>query len=380
MRQILKVASIISMALWLNACGAEASQAQQPTSPAIEVGVSPVKTVVQELTTVLPGRSKAYLEAEVRPQVSGIILKQNFTEGGYVKQGQSLYQIDPATYQASVQNAQAELANTQAKLAAATATYKRYQALLGSNFISQADFDTAEATYKQAQAAVQMAKAALNTANINLNYTAVKAPIAGHVGKSSVTPGALVTANQATALATIQQLDPIKVDIVQSSAQMLQLKANLQSGKLQRNDSPKVKLILEDGREYAHEGVLKFAEVSVDKTTGSVTMRAEFPNPDGLLLPGMYVRAIVNMGTDPKAILVPQKAITRNNQGQAVAMVVNDQSQVEARIVTTAQSIDNQWRITHGLKEGDQLIVQGLQKIRPGAPVSAKVISTSIQQ
>jgi len=376
MRQILKVASVVSMALWITACGAEKEQAQgQQTAPATEVGIIPIKTVRQELTTVLPGRSKAYLEAKVRPQVSGIILKRSFTEGGYVKQGQSLYQIDPATYKATVQSAEADVANAKASLASTTATYQRYQKLLKTDFVSKEDFDTAEAAYKQSKAAVLVAEAALNTAKINLDYTEVRAPISGRVGKSSVTPGALVTANQTTALATIQQLDPIKVDIVQSSTQMLQLKASLKAGKLKATDNAAVKLMLEDGSEYNHEGTLKFSEVSVDEATGSVTMRAEFPNPEGLLLPGMYVRAMLNTGIDPEAILVPQKAISRNTKGQAVAMVVNPQNQVEPRIVTTAEVIGNQWRITSGLKAGDKLIVEGLQRIRPGAPVTTKEIS-----
>ncbi|QUN05991.1 efflux RND transporter periplasmic adaptor subunit [Shewanella yunxiaonensis] len=376
MRQILKVASVVSMALWLNACGAEKEPVKgQQTAPATEVGIIPVKTASQELTTVLPGRSVAYLEAEVRPQVSGIILKRSFTEGGYVKKGQSLYQIDPATYKASVQSAEAALANADASLQSATATYQRYQKLLKTDFISKEDFDTAEAAYKQAKATVLTAKAALNTAKINLEYTEVRAPISGHVGKSSVTPGALVTANQTTALATIQQLDPINVDIVQSSTQMLQLKSSLKAGQLKAADNAKVKLMLEDGSQYSHEGTLKFSEVSVDESTGSVTMRAEFPNPEGLLLPGMYVRAVLSTGIDPNAILVPQKAISRNSKGQAVAMVVNPQNQVEARIVTTAEVIGNQWRITSGLNAGDKLIVEGLQKIRPGAPVTPKELS-----
>ncbi|MCL1076149.1 efflux RND transporter periplasmic adaptor subunit [Shewanella dokdonensis] len=376
MRQILKVASVVSMALWISACGAEKEQAQgQQTAPAMEVGIIPVKSVTQELTTILPGRSKAYQEAEVRPQVSGIILKLSFNEGGYVKQGQSLYQIDPATYKATVRSAEADLANAKASLASTTATYQRYQKLLKTDFVSKEDFDTAEAAYKQSKAAVLVAEAALNTAKINLDYTEVRAPISGRVGKSTVTPGALVTANQTTALATIQQLDPIKVDIVQSSTQMLQLKASLKAGKLKATDNAAVKLMLEDGSEYNHEGTLKFSEVSVDEATGSVTMRAEFPNPEGLLLPGMYVRAMLNTGIDPEAILVPQKAISRNTKGQAVAMVVNPQNQVEPRIVTTAEVIGNQWRITSGLKAGDKLIVEGLQKIRPGAPVTPKEIS-----
>ncbi|MCH1919879.1 efflux RND transporter periplasmic adaptor subunit [Shewanella sp. A3A] len=377
MRHIVKVASAVSMALWLSACGGEAQQAQgqQGQAQATAVDVIEVQSSSQVLTTQLPGRSKAYLEAEVRPQVSGIIIKQGFVEGTEVKQGQSLYQIDPATFKASVLSAQADLERAKASLVSAKATYKRYGELTKTNFISKDDFDTAEAAYKEAQAAVSVAEAALNTAKINLEYTEVKAPIAGRVGISTVTPGALVTANQTTALATIQQLDPIKVDIVQSSAQMLRLQASLKAGQLKATEDTTVKLMLEDGTIYDQNGTLKFAEVSVDPNTGSVTMRAEFPNPDHVLLPGMYVRAIINTGVDPKAIMVPQKVVTRNNKGQAIVMAVNEQNQIEARPVTTAEVINNKWRITSGLKEGDRVVIEGLQRIRPGAPVAPNVVS-----
>ncbi|KFZ37581.1 hemolysin D [Shewanella mangrovi] len=377
MRHIVKVASVVSMALWLSACGGEAQQAQGQQGPAkaTEVGVIQVQSSSQVLTTQLPGRSRAYLEAEVRPQVSGIITKQGFVEGSEVKQGQSLYQIDPATYNASLLSAEADLERAKASLVSAKATYKRYTELTKTDFISKEDFDTAEAAYKEAQAAVSVAEAAVNTAKINVEYTEVKAPIAGRVGISSVTPGALVTANQATALATIQQLDPIKIDIVQSSAQLLRLKASLKAGQLQASDDATVKLMLEDGSIYDQSGTLKFAEVSVDQSTGSVTLRAEFPNPEHTLLPGMYVRAIINAGIDPQAIMVPQKVVTHNAKGQAVVMVVNDQNVIEPRVVTTAQVIDNKWRVTSGLKAGEKVVIEGLQRIRPGAPVTPKVVS-----
>ncbi|MGL6351772.1 MAG: efflux RND transporter periplasmic adaptor subunit, partial [Aeromonas sp.] len=242
------------------------------------------------------------------------------------------------------------------------------------------DFDEADAAYKEALASVTVAEAAINTAKINLQYTEVLAPISGRIGKSSVTAGALVTANQSQTLATIQQLDPINIDIAQSSAQLLRLKAKLTQGKLQATDNAEVQLVLEDGTTYGHSGKLQFAEVSVDENTGSVILRAEFPNPDGLLLPGMYVRAVLNAGTDPQAIMVPQRAISRNPKGEAVAMVVNDQGVVEAKIVKTAQAIGNEWRITSGLTVGDKLIVEGLQKIRPGSPVTTQVISETQAQ
>ncbi|MCT8867341.1 efflux RND transporter periplasmic adaptor subunit [Shewanella xiamenensis] len=377
MRQTIKLASVISVALWMAACSPQEDKAAHSGAgpQSMEVGIIKVEAKPQVIQVELPGRSKAFLEAEVRPQVNGIITKRSFVEGGNVKQGESLYQIDSAPYKAALVSANADLARANASLASAKAKAARYQQLVKTNAISKQDFDEAEAAYKEALASVTVAEAAINTAKINLQYTEVLAPISGRIGKSSVTAGALVTANQSQTLATIQQLDPINVDIAQSSAQLLRLKAKLKQGKLQAADNADVQLVLEDGTIYGHNGKLQFAEVSVDENTGSVILRAEFPNPDGILLPGMYVRAVLNTGTDPQAILVPQKAITRNAKGQAVAMVVNDQGLVEAKIVTTAEVIDNQWRITAGLEAGDKLIVEGLQKIRPGAPVTTKVIS-----
>ncbi|QDZ92798.1 efflux RND transporter periplasmic adaptor subunit [Shewanella decolorationis] len=382
MRQTIKLASVISVALWMAACSPQEEKAAHAGAgpQSMEVGVIKVVAKPQMIQVELPGRSKAFLEAEVRPQVSGIITKRSFVEGGNVKQGESLYQIDSATYKAALVSANADLARANASLASAKAKAARYQQLVKTNAISKQDFDEAEAAYKEALASVTVAEAAINTAKINLQYTEVLAPISGRIGKSSVTAGALVTANQSQTLATIQQLDPINVDIAQSSAQLLRLKAKLKQGKLQAADNADVQLVLEDGSIYAHAGKLQFAEVSVDQNTGSVILRAEFPNPEGILLPGMYVRAMLNAGTDPQAILVPQKAITRNSKGEAVAMVVNAQGQVEAKIVTTAEVIDHQWRVTSGLAVGDQLIVEGLQKIRPGAPVTPKVISETQAQ
>jgi membrane fusion protein (multidrug efflux system) len=374
MRQIVKIASVLSVALWITACGEEQASGQ-PAATSTEVGVMEVKAQAQAIQVELPGRSKAFLEAEVRPQVSGIITERSFVEGAEVEQGQSLYKIDSSTYKAALASAEAELARANASLVSAKATADRYQALLKTNAISEQEFDEADAAYKVALANVTVAKAAINTAKINLEYTQVQAPISGRIGKSSVTAGALVTANQSQTLATIQQLDPINVDIAQSSAQLLRLKAKLKQGDLQAADNADVNLILEDGTAYPHSGSLRFSEVSVDENTGSVTLRAEFPNPDGILLPGMYVRAVLNAGTDPKAILVPQKAITRNTKGEAVAMVVGQDNKVESKVVTTAEVIDHQWRITSGLAVGDQLIVEGLQKIRPGAAVEAKPLS-----
>lgn len=370
MRQIVKVASVLSAALWITACGQQTEQGPQQRGP-MEVGVVTIESKPQSILVELPGRSKAYLEAEVRPQVSGIIMTRGFVEGKDVKKGQSLYQIDSATYTAALVSAKADLKSAEASLVSAKAKASRFKQLVKLNSISEQDYDDADAAFKEALARVTVAEAAINTANINLEYTEVKAPIAGRVGKSTVTAGALVTASQSQTLATIQQLDPINIEIAQSSAQMLRLKTKLKQGQLEAVENAGVKLILEDGTTYTEDGVLQFAEVSVNENTGSVILRAEFPNPDGVLMPGMYVRAVLNTGTDPEAILVPQRAITRNTKGEAVAMIIDAEGKVAARVVTTAEVIDNQWRITDGLAVGDQLIVEGLQKIRPGAPVKA---------
>jgi membrane fusion protein (multidrug efflux system) len=375
MHKAFKVAAVVSATLWLTACGDQGNNAQAQQSPAASVGVMTVQTQEQSIFVELPGRSSAFLEAEVRPQVSGIVTSRAFTEGSEVEAGQSLYQIDPASYKAILTSAEADLARAEASLYSAAAKAKRYKNLIKTNNISEQDYIEAEAAHQEALASVAVAKAQVNSAKINVDYTEVKAPISGRIGKSSVTPGALVTANQMVTLATIQQLDPINVDISQSSAQMLRLQTQLKAGKLLKAENALVTLVLEDGSTYDQQGVLKFAEVRVDEATGSLIIRAEFPNPDGILLPGMYVRARVSSGTDPKAILVPQKAITRNTKGEAVAMIVNAENTVETRIVKTAEVIDNQWRIVGGLNVGDKVIVEGLQKIRPGSPVSPQALS-----
>lgn len=381
MHKALKIAAVISASLWLTACGRQDDGAQaQQERPPTPVGVMIVEAKSQTIQVELPGRSKSFLEAEVRPQVSGIITERGFIEGKEVTKGQSLYQIDSATYKAALVSAEADLARANAALESAKAKAARYQTLVKTNAVSVQDFDEAKAAYKEASASVTVAQAAINTAKINLEYTEVKAPISGRIGKSSVTAGALVTANQSDTLATIQQLDPINVEIAQSSAQLLRLKSKLKAGKLLKSDNATVTLILEDGSTYEQPGELQFAEVSVGEATGSVTLRAEFPNPDGVLLPGMYVRALLNTGTDPQAILVPQRAITRNNKGQAMAMVVNQDNNVEVRIVTTAEVIGNSWRIVDGLTSGDKLIVEGLQKIRPGETVAPQVLTEDTPQ
>ena len=375
MNNKLRIASAIAAALWISGCDMSSHAAPQEGAQAVPVSIIELKSQPQAITMELPGRSRAYMEAEVRPQVNGIVLARSFTEGGYVKQGQSLYQIDDATYKAALISTKAELKRAEAALASTGATAKRFKELLKAKAISQQDFDQAQAAYLEAQASVAVAKAAINNAEINLAYTKVAAPIAGQISKSSVTPGALVTANQGQALAKISQLDPINIDIAQSSTQMLRLKQRIASGQLHQPETAEVRLILEDGSVYQHKGSMKFAEVTVNESTGAVSLRAEFPNPESMLLPGMFVRTIVTVGTDPTAILVPQKAITRNPRGQAIAMVVDVENKVEARVVTTAEAIDHQWLITSGLKEGDKIVVEGLQKIRPGAAVAPSVMS-----
>ena len=376
MRQMLTIATVIAAALWIVGCDSQEQQAQAAKGPqSVPVDVIKVATAPQAITLELPGRSRAYMEAEVRPQVNGIVEARTFVEGGEVQEGQSLYQIDAAPYEAALVSAKAELERAKAALASTKATATRFKELVKTKSVSQQDFDQAEAAYLEAQASVAMAKAAINTAEINLEYTKVQAPISGRIGKSNVTPGALVGAGQAQALAMISQLDPINVDIVQSSTEMLRLKQRIANGSLVQPENTSVTLILEDGTEYKHKGKLQFAEVTVNEDTGAVGLRAEFPNPDGLLLPGMFVRTVLHVGTDPQAILVPQKAVTRNPKGQGVAMVVNAENKVEPRIVETAEAINNQWLVTKGLQAGDQIIVAGLQKVRPGAPVTPNLIT-----
>ncbi len=366
----LAVVLMLSGSLALTGC--DDKQAQQGGQQMPEVGVVTLKTEPLQITTELPGRTSAYRIAEVRPQVSGIILKRNFTEGGDIEAGVSLYQIDPATYQAAYESAKGDLAKAQAAANIAQLTVKRYQKLLGTKYISQQDYDSALADAQQANAAVVAAKAAVETARINLAYTKVTSPISGRIGKSSVTEGALVQNGQATALATVQQLDPIYVDVTQSSNDFLRLKQSIEQGSLHKDSaSSTVELVMENGQAYPLKGSLQFSDVTVDESTGSITLRAVFPNPQHTLLPGMFVRARIDEGVQPNAILVPQQGVTRTPRGDATVMVVNDKSQVEARAVVAAQAIGDKWLISEGLQPGDKVIVSGLQKARPGVQVKA---------
>ncbi|KAB8310006.1 efflux RND transporter periplasmic adaptor subunit [Erwinia endophytica] len=367
---------MLSGSLMLTGCDNKgAQQASQQQAP--EVGVVTLKSTPLTVTTDLPGRTSAFRIAEVRPQVSGIILKRNFVEGSDIKAGESLYQIDPATYQAAYDSAKGDLAQAEANAQIAALTVKRYKPLVGTKYISQQDYDTAVATANQTAAAVQAAKANVETARINLAYTKVTSPISGRIGKSSVTEGALVQNGQTTALATVQQLDPIYVDVTQSSEDFMRLRAELNSGRLQQvGGKAQVKLLLQDGSELSQTGTLEFSDVTVDETTGSITLRAVFPNPDHALLPGMFVRARLNEGVNPNALLVPQQAVTHSPTGQATAMVVDADNKVEVRTLTADQAIGDQWLVTSGLKEGDKVITVGLQRAKPGARVTPQEVST----
>ncbi len=349
-----------------------AAVANAPGGPP-EVGVVVIQPQRVALTTELSGRTSAYLIAEVRPQVGGIIQKRLFTEGADVKAGEVLYQIDPASYQAAYNSAKAALARVEANLIPARLKSERYKDLVKINAVSQQDSDDATAALKQAEADVEAGKAALETARINLAYTKVTAPISGRIGRSSVTNGALVTASQPAALATIQDLSSIYVDVTQSSAELLRLKQNLSSGLLKSNGAAqtKVKLLLEDGSAYPLMGTLKFSEVTVDQSTGSITLRAIFPNPKQTLLPGMFVRAILEEGVSNQAILVPQRGVTRNPAGNAMVMVVGSGEKVEPRVIKVDRTVGDNWLVSEGLKTGDRVILEGLQKARPGTPVKA---------
>jgi len=371
----LAVVLMLSGSLALTGC--DDKPAQQGAGQMPEVGVVTLKSEPLQITTELPGRTSAYRIAEVRPQVSGIILKRNFVEGSDVEAGVSLYQIDPATYQAAYDSAKGDLAKAQAAANIAQMTLSRYKKLLGTKYISQQDYDTAQADAQQANAAVVAAKAAVESARINLAYTKVTSPISGRTGTSTVTEGALVQSGQTTALTTVQQLDPIYVDVTQSSNDFLRLKQELANGTLkQENGKAKVELVTNDGIKYAQAGTLEFSGVTVDQTTGSITLRAVFPNPDHTLLPGMFVRAKLEEGVNPNALLVPQQGVTRNPRGEATAMVVGEGDKVEVRNITATQAIGDKWLVTEGLKTGDRVIITGLQKVKPGAQVKVQEVSS----
>lgn len=361
---------ILVASLLLSGCGKKQAPAGPPQGPP-EVGVITIQPQQVALTTELPGRTAPQFIAEVRPQVGGIIKKRLFIEGSDVQAGQVLYQIDPATYQAAFASAKASEARAEANLIPARLKEERYKDLVKIKAVSQQDYDDAYAALKQAEADLAATRAAVETARINLAYTKITAPIAGRIGRSTVTDGALVTASQTAALATIQQLGSMYVDVTQSTAELIKLKQNLANGAMKKSRSALVKLLLEDGSAYPLTGTLKFSEVTVDQSTGSVTMRAVFPNPKQTLLPGMFVRAILEEGVDAHAILVPQRGVTRTPKGDATVMVVGAEEKAEPRPIKVIRTVGDNWLVGDGLKTGDRVILEGLQKARPGTPVKA---------
>jgi len=369
---ILVLLGIMSMVWGLLACDKTKETPSPKGDPqVVEVSVLTLQPEQATVTTELSGRVSAYLVAEVRPQVGGIIQKVLFTEGSEVREGEVLYQIDPALFQAAYDIAAAALNKAEALLLPARAKAERYRQLIGSNAISQQDFDDADAAGKKAEADVISAKAEVDRARINLAYTRVKAPISGRIGKSSVTTGALVTAFQPVALSVIQKLDPVYVDVTQSSTSLLRLKQSMDNGSLKKgaNHEAGISLTLEDGTPYTEKGVLKFSDVTVDEGTGSVILRSVFPNPNLTLLPGMFVRARVEEGINENAILAPQRCVTRDAKGIPTAMVVNPEGVVEVRDLKIDRAVGNRWLIMEGLAPGDRVIVEGLQKARPGSTV-----------
>ncbi|HWT38932.1 MAG TPA: efflux RND transporter periplasmic adaptor subunit [Paraburkholderia sp.] len=353
-------------AVMLAACGQKQS-APPPQTP--EVGIVTVQPQAVPVITELPGRTSAFLVAQVRARVDGIVLRREFTEGTQVKAGQRLYKIDPAPYIATLNNAKASLAKAQANLASTTAQANRYKVLVAANAVSKQDYDNAVAAEGQAAADVAAGKAAVDTAQINLGYTDVVSPVTGQVGISQVTPGAYVQASQATLMSTVQQLDPVYVDVTQSSLAGLKLRREIQAGRLKTNgpNAAKVELVLEDGRVYSEKGKLQFTDVTVDQTTGSVTIRATFANRDHVLLPGMFVRARIEEGVDENALLVPQIGVTHDQKGQPTALVLNKDDKVELRTLQATSTYGQYWVVEGGLNAGDRVIVNGVDKIKPGA-------------
>jgi len=408
--RLIVVSTVLLCSLLLDACE---RQAPPPPPPVPEVATVTVQTQRVVLTNELPGRTSPYRVAEIRPQVSGIIQRRLFDEGAVVKAGAVLYQIDPAPFQAAYDNAAANLAvvqkgldraravveasiagvtRQQATLELARTNRRRFEELFKNNFVSASqrdqavtDAEVAEATVRAAEAqvesdreavaaakaAIQQAEAALETARINLGYTRITAPISGRIGKSNVTEGALVTAYQPLALATIQQLDPIYVDVPQSTTELLRLQRRLEEGRLKQNGTKqkRVKLILEDGAAYPLEGTLQFRDVSVDPTTGVVILRIIFPNPEGVLLPGMFVQAVVTEGVNEQAILIPQQSVSRDPKGNPIALTVDSAGKVQQRMLSLDRAVDDKWLVASGLAPGDRVIAEGMQKVRPGASV-----------
>jgi membrane fusion protein (multidrug efflux system) len=366
---------LILQVLVIGGCdgGSEVNATAKAVSP--EVAVVSVQPDAVALTTELPGRTVAYRVAEIRPQVNGLILKRMFTEGSNVKAGQVLYQIDPAPFQAALDNAKAALEKAEAQLLSVRSRAERYRKLVANNAVSRQDYDDAVAAEKQVLAEIEYCRATIETARINLGYTRVTAPISGRIGKSKVTEGAIVTAYQPVALATIQQLDPIYVDVSQSTSELLQLRGGPQN--VTGGDGQKeVKLVLEEGFPYPLKGTLQFRDVTVDATTGSVILRLVFPNPENILLPGMFVRAVVKEGMCSQAVLLSQQAVSRDAKGNPFALTVDSENKVQRRMLVVDRAIGNTWLVTSGLDSGDRVIVEGMQKVRPGAEVRVVSLET----
>jgi len=374
-RWLMAALSVLAVGFILSGCGKKTTG---PQNIAPEVSVVTIQSKPVVITTELAGRTSANLVAEVRPQVGGIIQKRLFTEGADVKAGQALFQIDPALYQAALDNAKAALSRSEANLSAIRLKADRLRELLAEKAVSQQDYDDAAAALKQTQADIQFGKANVETARINLRYTSITAPISGRIGRSNVTEGALVAAQQPTVLATIQRLDPMFVDVPQSTAEVLRLRRGLKEGRLDQNgeNQKKVKLVMEDGAAYPLEGTLQFRDVTVDPTTGSVILRIAFPNPNGVLLPGMFVRAVVQEGVNNQAILIPQQAVSRDPRGNPLTLIVDAQSNVQIRMLTLDRAIGDQWLVSSGLAPGERVIIEGMQKVKPGAPVKAVPFGT----
>jgi membrane fusion protein (multidrug efflux system) len=364
--------TVVLMAVTMLGGGCGSGSGQQATAtPVPEVGTVTIAPRPVELTTELPGRTSPYRVAEIRPQVNGIIQKRQFREGSDVKAGQLLYQIDPGPFKVAYDSAKASLGKARANLPSIRLRAERYKELLVDKAVSRQDYDDAAAAVEQAKAEIAYWQAQVEGARINLGYTRVTAPISGRIGKSSVTDGALLTAYQPASLATIQQLDPIYVDVTQSSAELLRLKRNLESGRLSADgkNGRAVRILLEDGTPYPLEGALQFREVTVDPTTGSFTLRIVVPNPKHLLLPGMFVRAVVKEGVNEQAILIPQQAVSRDHKGNPVVLMVDAQGKVQPRMLTLERAIGDQWLVSKGLASGDRVIVEGMLKVRPGMAV-----------
>ncbi len=365
-----KTPALLIAASLLAACGGKAPP--PPAAAAPEVAVITLAPRQVELSTVLPGRTSAYRIAEVRPQVDGIVLKRLFTEGAEVRAGEPLYEIDPAPYRAALLRAEAALASAEAQYEAARLIAERYGRLQVQGVVSQQEYDNSVAADKSAAAAVAAAKAALETARIDLTYTQVRAPISGRIGRSQVTEGALVTANQQQPLATVAQLDPIYVDVTQSSTELLRLQREFDAGRLQRDGQQKARVMLqlEDGTEYPQAGTLQFSEVTVEAGTGSVLLRAVFPNPGRTLLPGMFVRATLAQGSNSQALVVPQAAVSRNARGEPTVLVVDAENKLSERVIQVNRAVGSDWLVNGGLSAGERVVVDGLQRVRAGVTVT----------